>query len=248
VIASSKLSLPSGTQISLRPDEFPAGHTLNAMLDVRNIARSGVLRLSCADGPGEQASLHIGEQTTHSNLESLSPDQLFLAFDSSGLPAGCLLQAVIDNGRDGSSQPFTLAHILRTPQIDSFTVSATPPLNGTRPYQLTGQNLEMIQKLGWDQASLVDVSNLPTPLPGPGLKQSVEVTLPDPPNPEAVLFVWLRGDRQARESTVKTPAIPPPPLAQQPAAAVLIPTSNATEPADQAAPPTVPEPKKKQDQ
>ena len=249
VIASSKLSLPSGTQISLRPDEFPAGYTLNAMLDVRNIARSSVLRLSCADGSGEQASLHIGEQTTHSNLESLSPDQLFLAFDSSGLPAGCLLQAVIDNGRDGSSQPFTLAHILRTPQIDSLTVSAAQQQNGMRPYQLIGQNLEMIQKLGWDQASLVDVSNLPTPLPGPGLKQSVEVNLPDPPNPEAVLLVSLRGDKQGRESTVKTPAMPPPPAGQQPASAAVTPAANSPESADRAAPPTAqqPQPKKKQD-
>lgn len=175
---------------------------------------------------------------------------MFLAFDSSALPAGCLLQAVIDNGRDGSSQPFTLAHILRTPQIDSLTVSAAQPQNGVRQYQLTGQNLEMIQKLGWDQASLVDVFNLPTPLPGPGLKQSVEVNLPDPPNPEAVLLVWLRGDKQARESTVKTPAIPPPPPAQQPASAAVMPAGNSTEPADQAAPATAqePQPKKKQDQ
>jgi hypothetical protein len=249
VIASSKLSLPSGMQISLHPDELPAGYTLNAMLDVRNIARSGVLRLSCAEGSGEQASLHIGEQTTHSSLQSLSPDQLFLAFDSSALPAGCLLQAAIDNGRGGSSQPFTLAHILRTPQIDSLTVSAAQPQNGMRQYQLIGQNLEMIQKLGWDQASLVDVSNLPTPLPGPGLKQSVEVNLPDPANPEAVLLVWLRGDKQARESTVKTPAMPPSPPAQQPASAAVTP-GNSTEPTDQAAPPTAqqPQPKKKQDQ
>jgi hypothetical protein len=249
VIASSKLSLPSGMQISLRPDEFPAGYTLNAMLDVRNIARSGVLRLSCAEDSREQVSLHIGEQTTRWSLESLSPDQLFLAFDSSALPAGCLLQAVIDNGRDGSSQPFTLAHILRTPQIDSLIVSTAQPQNGMRQYQLTGQNLEMIQKLGWDQASLEDVSNLPTPLPGPGLKQSVEVNLRDPANPEAVLLVWLRGDKQARESTVKTPAVPAPPLEQQSALDALTPAGNLTEPADRAAPPTAqqPQPKKKQD-
>jgi hypothetical protein len=160
-----------------------------------------------------------------------------------------LLQAVIDNGRDGSSQPFTLAHILRTPQIDSLTVSAAQQQNGMRPYQLIGQNLEMIQKLGWDQASLVDVSNLPTPLPGPGLKQSVEVNLPDPPNPEAVLLVSLRGDKQGRESTVKTPAMPPPPAGQQPASAAVTPAANSPESADRAAPPTAqqPQPKKKQD-
>jgi hypothetical protein len=199
------------------------------MLDVRNIEPNGVLRLSCAEGSGEQSSLHIGEQTPRWSLQRLSPDQLFLAFDSSGLPAGCSLQAVIDNGRDGISQPFTLAHILRMPQIDSLTVSAGQPQNGMRQYQLTGANLEMIQKLGWEQADQTDVSSLPTPLSGPGLRQSLDVTLPDPPNPEAVLLLWLRGDKQARESTIKAPALPPPPPGQQPASAAVPPADNSTD-------------------
>ena len=62
-----------------------------------------------------------------------------------------------------------------------------------RQYRLTGENLEMIQKLGWEEGNPVDVSNLPAPIPGPGLKQSLEISLPDPPNPGAVLLVWLRG-------------------------------------------------------
>jgi hypothetical protein len=72
-----------------------------------------------------------------------------------------------------------------------------------RQYQLTGENLEMIQKLGWEEENPVDVSNLPTPIPGPGLRQSLEINLPDAPNPEAVLRVWLREDKQGRESTLK---------------------------------------------
>lgn len=207
VIASSKLSPPTGMQIGLRPDEFPAGYTLNAMLDVRNIERTGTLRLACADGVGGRASLQIGEQTAHWSLQRLSADQLFLAFDSSGLPADCSLQAIMDNGRNGSSQPFTLAHILRLPQIDSFTVSPNAPQNGLRQYQLTGGNLEMLQKLGWDANNAADISGLPSPLPGQGLKQSLTISLPDPPNPDAVLYVWLRGDKQGRESTVKAPAL-----------------------------------------
>ena len=55
------------------------------MLDVKNIERQSVLRLACADGVGEQAALHVGEQTARWNLQQLSPDQLFLAFDTSGL-------------------------------------------------------------------------------------------------------------------------------------------------------------------
>jgi hypothetical protein len=221
VIASSRLSLPTGMAISVRPDEFPAGYTLNAVLDVKNMERQSVLRLVCVEGVGEQAALRIGEQNTHQSLQQLSLDQLFLAFDTSGLPAGCSLQAVIDNGRGGSSPPFTLAHILRVPRIDSFTVSANPPQNEMRRYQLTGENLEMIAKLGWDDGHAIPVSDLPEPLPGPGMKQSIGINLPDPPSSESKLYVWLRGDQQGRLASVLPPALPsvtPPPAAAPPTA------------------------------
>ncbi len=219
VIASSRLSLPTGMAISVRRDEFPAGSTLNAMLDVKNMERHSVVRLACLEGLGEQASLHIGEQNSHQSLQQISLDQLFLAFDTSGLPAGCSLEAVIDNGRGRSSPPFTLAYILRVPRIDSFTVSADPPHNETRRYQLTGQNLEMIAKLGWDDGHGVQVSDLPEPLPGPGMKQSIGINLPDPSNSESKLYVWLRGDQQGRLATILPPAlpsVPPPPAAAAP--------------------------------
>jgi hypothetical protein len=210
LIASSKLSLPGGMAITVKSDEFPAGSTLNAMLDVKNIERKSVLRLACADGVGQHTELHIGEQATGWSLQQLSPDQLFLAYDTSGLPAGCALQAVIDNGVDGVSQPFKLAHILRVPQIDSVTLANPAPRNGTRAYQLTGHDLEMISKLGWDESIGLEVSGLPTPLPGPGLKQSIQINLPDPPAPQALLYVWLRGDQQGRSTTIQSPLLPPP--------------------------------------
>jgi hypothetical protein len=212
--------------IAVRSGEFPAGYTLNALLDVKNIERSSVLRLACADGVGEQTALHVGEQNGSSNLQQLSHDQLFLAFDTSRLPAGCSLLAVIENGRDGRSQPAslsapsTLAHILRVPQIESFTLSAASSWassstgaenggqNGPRTYQLTGQNLEMIAKAGWDENDGVELSGLPAPLPGPGLKQSVQAVLPDPINPQGVLYVWLRGDQKGRATTVQAPLLP----------------------------------------
>ncbi len=216
-IASSRLSLPTGMAISVRSDEFPAGYTLNAMLDVKNMEQQSVVRLVCIEGVGEYASLRIGEQNAHQSLQKLSPDQLFLAFDTSGLPAGCSLQAVIDNGRGGSSPPFTLAHILRVPRIDSFTVSSNPPQNEMRRYQLIGENLEMIAKLGWDDSHAASVSDLPEPLSAPGLKQSIVIDLPDPPNSESKLYVWLRGDQQGRLATIPPPALPS--VAPAPAAA-----------------------------
>jgi hypothetical protein len=207
-IASSKLSLPAQMAIAVRAEEFPAGYTLNAMLDVKNIERKSALRLACADGVGASDTLHIGGQTGKWALQQLSPDQLYLAYDTSGLPAGCSLQAVIDNGQGGSSQPAVLAHILRVPQVDAFTVADGSADNGTRPYQLTGLSLEMIEKMGWDDKTGTDVAGLPTPLPGQGLKQSIQIRLPDPPAADTTLRIWLRGDEKGRSTTIKAPALP----------------------------------------
>jgi hypothetical protein len=156
---------------------------------------------------GQHKLLHIGEQTAGWSLQQLSPERLFLAFDTSGLPAGCSLQAMIDRGRDGGSQTFTLAHILRVPQIDSVTVADARSQNGMRQYQLTGKNLELIRKVGWDASNGLDVSGPPVPLPGPGLKQSIQMNLPDPPTPEGLLYVWLWGDNLGRGTTVKALAL-----------------------------------------
>jgi hypothetical protein len=197
--------------IAIEPGEFPAGYTLNALLDTRNLERTSTLRLACADGVGNETALHIGEQNGSSNLQQLSADQLFLAFDTSTLPAGCSLEASIDNGRDGESKPSTLARIVRVPQIDLFVLAENATASGPRPYRLTGQNLEMIAKAGWDESIGVEPAGLPEPLPGPGLKQSVQVVLPDPPNPQALLFVWLRGDSHGRATTIQAPALPVPP-------------------------------------
>jgi hypothetical protein len=201
--------------IAVRSGEFPSGYTLNAMLDVKNIQRQSILHLACADGVGKRANLQIGEQASGWSLQQLSPDQLFLAFDTSGLPAGCALEAAIDNGAGGASQPVALARILRMPQIDSFVAATPVSQNGTQQqYLLTGQDLEMIQKVGWDDHSGLDVSGLPTPLAGQGLKQSIQIALPNPPVPDALLYVWLRGDEQGRETTIKAPpssALLPPP-------------------------------------
>ena len=210
LIASSKLSLPEGMAIKIHSDEFPAGYTLNALLDVKNVERQSILRLECADGVGKRMALHIGEQTATRNLQQLSPDQFFLAMKTDDLPAGCSVQAVIDNGREGSSQPFTLAHIVRLPQVDSISLVDAMPPKGSHRYQLSGQNLEMIGELGWDKNTGAPVSQLPTPLPGPGLRQSIQVDLPDPLAPATSLFVWLRGDKEGRETTIKVPELPAP--------------------------------------
>ena len=114
VIASSKLSVPAGLEIALHTDEFPAGYTLNGMLDVRNMSSKSTLELACSGDPALH-QLRPGEQTSKYSLQQLSQDQLFLSYDTSDLPAGCALQAIVSNGREGKSDPYTLAHIIRIP-------------------------------------------------------------------------------------------------------------------------------------
>lgn len=216
LIASSKLSLPAGMAIATRPNEFPAGFTLTAMLDVKNIARGSVLQLGCADDLASPATLRIGQQTATYSLQQLSPDQLFLSFDTSALPAGCSLQALIDNGRAGKSQPFALANIVRLPQIDSFTSGTDSAPKGMHAYVVSGLNLEMIEKVGWDQTTGVDVTGLPAPIPGEGQKQSLSVSMPEQSGPPANLYVWLRGDSAGRATTIKNPAPTAAPTAPPP--------------------------------
>ena len=187
--------------IALLPEEFPAGYTFAAMLDVKNIDPKSVLRLACSEGVGAHPALHLGEQNAVGSLQLLSQDQLFLSYDTSTFPSGCTLEATLDNASSGTSQPFRLARIIRLPRVDSFG-PVDKPLAG---YQITGSNLEMIGKVGWDANRGIDVPGLPVPIPGQGQQQSLALNLPDPPNPSAPLFVWLRGENTGRLTTITLP-------------------------------------------
>jgi hypothetical protein len=206
VIASSKLSLPSGMAITILPEEFPAGYTLTAMLDVKNIRPKSILRLDCAEDVGATPLLHVGEQTSTYSLQQLSQDQLFLSYDTSSFPAGCTLQASIDNGAGGKSQPVTLAHIIRLPQIVSVQPNGPQSADGSS-YILTGSNLEMIEKVGWDALTGSDVGGMPVPLQGPGQQQTLAAILPVPPTKNSPLYLWLRGEKIGRATSITvTPA------------------------------------------
>lgn len=205
-VASSHLSLPSGMEITLPSDQFPAGYNLSAMLDVRNVEPASVLTLACSEEIGKPVALHIGEQNSKYSLQRLSQDQLFLSFDTSEFPAGCSLQASLKNAWTTQARPFTLAHIIRVPEIGSFDDSGQPSQDGKHTYTLTGRDLEMIEKVGWDQLEGVAVAGLPTPIQGQGQKQLLQVSLPDPVPQHATLYLWLRGQNTPSATTLGVPA------------------------------------------
>jgi len=238
VIASSKLSLPATLAIPVHEGEFPAGYTLSGMLDVKNVERKSALKLACADDGSARATLHLGEQTNSSSLSQLSPDQLFVSFDTSSWPAGCSIQAMLDNGSGGRSAPYALARIVRLPQIDSLTISHDVNSNDTYQSTLTGRNLEMIGQVGWDPGLGAEVTALPTPIPGQGQEQSLQVNLPVPPSPQAVLHVWLRGEKMGRPTAMlaSNGGWQPP----KPRPAPVVPNSPAPLPSPPAAKPDAP--------
>ena len=208
-IVSSQLSVPTGTDVAVRPNEFPAGYMLTAMLDVRNIGPKTKLRLGCGEEAPSRPGLEIGTKDATSSLDRLSPDQLFLSYDTSSFPAGCTLEASLDNGVAGQSAPFTVAHLIRLPRILSVAPASTtllvPVPTGLRSFEITGDNLEMIGQLSWDQNLGVDVSAVPAAIPGQGQRQSLLVNLPDAPTAGAPLYIWLRGETAPRATTISLP-------------------------------------------
>ena len=74
---------------------------------------------------------------------------------------------------------------------------------GTFIGQLTGTDLQNIEKVGWTGTDGVAVTDLPWPIPGAGMQQSLKIMLPGAePMPHAPLYIWLRGDQQGRLTAI----------------------------------------------
>jgi hypothetical protein len=103
------------------------------------------------------------------------------------------------DGNVGISDTYKLGRVIRLPHIDSFEL--TNEKRGPSAYVgiLTGQDLETIEKTGWEPEAGLPVSELPRPIAGQGQKQSLKAVLPWPaPAPHSALYIWLRGEAQGR--------------------------------------------------
>jgi hypothetical protein len=131
---------------------------------------------------------------------------LFLSVDPGvvGL-SGCQLAAIINTESAGSSDPTTLGRLIRLPHIEKFALT-DEKLNSTLyAGVLTGMDLQVIEKTGWDGKTGYPVQGIPTPVPGSNTQeQTLKVGLPwPPPAPHAPIYVWLRGETSGRLTSVK---------------------------------------------
>ena len=202
-ITGVTVSQPPEQTVHLEKGELPGGLILSAMLHVKNLPSQSGVRLECEDGGAASITLHPGQRAGNAKLEQLTADELFLTFDTGVWSNGCSVQATVTSGV-GDSSPRRIARVVDLPSVEQFNLVAAADSSDIDA-TLIGRNLETIEKTGWGPDQETAVAALPQPL-GDGRRQKLEVHLPQPPSPDAALYVWLRGDSKPRLTTVHATA------------------------------------------
>ena len=186
--------------VQLGNGELPGGLVLSAMIRVTHFPTDGGVKLEC-EQPGSSGALmlHPGQPSSGTRLEQLTPDRLFLTFDTGAWFNGCAVTATVTGG-NGNSKPRPVARIVDVPTIEQFSLDT----NGSGDFNATlvGLNLETIDKAGWTADQETPVSQLPQPLSTDGRRQKLQIRIDPPPEPDAVLYLSLRGDAKGRQTTV----------------------------------------------
>jgi hypothetical protein len=206
-ISGVSLSLAQQPDVHLGEGEIPAGAETSFSLLTHNLDAHPALSLTCANDGFLRAplDLHPGDRTSTAQLDFAGEDGLFLSVDPGVVgQSGCQLAATITTESAGSSDPTVLGRVIRLPRIEKFVL--TEEKLGPTLYagNLTGVDLQIIEKTGWDAKSGFPVQGIPTPVPGNSQEQTLKVELPwPPPSPHAPIYVWLRGETTGRLTDVK---------------------------------------------
>jgi hypothetical protein len=96
-----------------------------------------------------------------------------------------------------------LGRVVRVPRLEQFTLTAEPLGPAAYAGVLKGRDLDLVERTGWDPQHGLAVDAIPAPVAGEPGKQTLRVPLPWPsPAPHAPLYVWLRGEKDARRTSV----------------------------------------------
>jgi hypothetical protein len=205
VIVGSRLSLPPESDVALNPGELPSDYVLSAMLQVKGFDPGDSIGLKCRGDREPRVRIRAGERNTSDSLSLLSGDSVFVTFDDGVLPNGCELLALVGSASDGG---YPLGRIVHIPKIKSLDAPPFPAANGAFEATLTGQDLEMIDRAGWDPDHGAEITELPSTIPGEGKKQILRIKMAAGPlSPDVPLYVWLRGETTGRATLVHAPAV-----------------------------------------
>ena len=206
-IAGVSLSLAQQPDVHLNDGEIPAGAAISFSLLAHNLDAHPTLSLTCANDGFDKTPLvlHPGDRTPYAQMDFSGEDGLFLSVDPGVVgQSGCQLSAAISIGNVGSSDPTVLGRVIRLPRIEKFALTEEKLGPALYAGTLTGVDLQIIEKTGWDAKTGFPVQGIPTPVPGSQQEQTLKVELPwPPPSPHAPIYVWLRGESTGRLTDVK---------------------------------------------
>lgn len=203
-ITGVRMSLPRELPVALKEAELPANAFSAASIRSEGAGLLPTVHVECTD-PSltlKKLSLRPGEQAGSARVRLAGgAGVLHLSFDpgSIGLPP-CTLAARIETS-DGVSDPHTIGRLVRLPNIERFTLTGELVATGVYSGWIEGEELESIEKTGWNDEHGVAVSDPPLPVANQGSRQRLRIAMPwPPPAPRAPLFVWLRGEEKGRRT------------------------------------------------
>ena len=200
-------SSSQATDVALRQGEIAAGGPVSFSIQTENAGLNPGFELSCANqGEAKKSlSLHPGERAGTAQLDFAGEGILFLSVDPGSVGrSGCQLEAMVSADETGASQPYILGRVIRLPHIQKFALTDQKKSGDLFLGSLTGQELQVIEKTGWDSQAGYPVQGIPVPAAGDPQNQTLQIELPwPPPSPRAPLYVWLRGETTGRITEAK---------------------------------------------
>lgn len=206
-ILSAKASFPAETAVVLNKGEIPAESPVSFAIRGKQIGSHPELVLACSNTTDtkQELTLYPGSQHGSRALDFAGENSLFLSVVPGSIgQSGCQLTAKVTDKIRGSSDPYELGHVIRLPRITKFTISNQKLGEALYSGTMTGQDLQMIEKTGWNALHGYPVQGIPTPVPGHPDEQTLRIEMPwPPPSPRAPVYIWLRGESQGRRTSMK---------------------------------------------
>ncbi len=206
-IANATASFAQESDVALRSGEVPSGTPVSFAIHTENVDGPPTLSLACEDAGStrQTLALHPGDKDGAATLDFAGENLLFLSLDPGKVgQSGCALAASITTPDAGTSAAYTLGRVVRLPRIEKFSLSDEKLSDGLYLGTLTGKDLQMIAKTGWTAEKGFPVAGIPIPVPGSSDDQTLRIELSwPPPAPHAALYIWLRGETAARQTTAR---------------------------------------------
>lgn len=204
-IVSVRKSIAKQGGVQLLQGEIPAETAVSFLIHTEHAGSHPVVDLSCREGADDSFKLALasGARRGSAEFDATGGNSFFLSLDpGSANPSGCRLTASIVNRATGASASYPLGRVVLLPTIEKFSLSKKLHGPGLYVGTLTGRNLQVIGKTGWNLTRGFQVLGIPTPVQGNPREQTLQIVMPwPPPSPQAPLYVWLHGETRGRRTS-----------------------------------------------